>query len=273
MNFYRILRKLFKSYFYSLKFFLILKKNEPLLASLPRSGTHFTFGLINVCVSMKYGFQGKLAASDNLYASFAKIQIPFDERGIFQENKTPYFLWHSHLPYSKIIPRRKKYCKTIVLIREPVQAIKSYMLHILLDSKNKKNFIKSKISLNKFRALDKKYEFLSQYSEFLKTWRKRKIQTSNKQLVIFDNKVITKKVYNYIKFINVFFNFKFNEKQLRTAVNQLDIKKISKASTNKSIRITKNKLNFSKDVENYITNNCKKEYLNLLSLSDNKKLY
>ena len=92
MNFYRILRKLFKSYFYSLKIFFNLKKNEPLLASLPRSGTHFTFGLINVCVSMKYGFQGKLAASDNLYASFAKIQIPFDERGIFQENKLHIFM-------------------------------------------------------------------------------------------------------------------------------------------------------------------------------------
>ena len=79
---------------------------------------------------MKLGYQGKLGVIDEGYAAFAKLQMPLDERSIFYKYSFPH-LWHSHLSFSKIVPLRKYFCKTLVLIREPVEGIKSFVLHAL----------------------------------------------------------------------------------------------------------------------------------------------
>ena len=56
---------------------------------------------------MKYGFQGKLAASDNLYASFAKIQIPFDEEGF--SGKIKLHIFYGIVTYlTQKFPKEKK---------------------------------------------------------------------------------------------------------------------------------------------------------------------
>ena len=76
---------------------------------------------------MKFGYQGKLGVIDDGYAAFAKLQMPLDERSIFYK----YFshLWHSHLSFQN--SSSKKIFKTLVLIREPVEGIKSFVLHAL----------------------------------------------------------------------------------------------------------------------------------------------
>ena len=270
MTYFNILKKTFKTIYCSFKFYLDKPKNEALLASLPRAGKNLTIGLINICHSIKVGFPGKLGVTDDTYSTFANIEMPIDERSIFQSYKFPN-LWHSHLPYSKIVPLRKKFCKIIVLIREPINGIKSFLLHLLNNEKNIKYFNKE-ISLEEFKELEKKYKFVLNYSNFLISWKKRKLETTEDQIVILDNKHIKENTHNYLKFINIFFEFKFSEDQIKNAVEQLDIKRISKISTEKSIRITKNKINFSKSVENYIVDNCEEKYLEILKLCNNDKI-
>jgi len=270
MEIYKILRKIVKTTFFSIKFFLTIKKDEALLASLPRSGTHLTFGLLNICYAMKLGYEGKLGVIDNAYTTFAKLQMPFDERSIFYKYTFPH-LWHSHLPYFRIVPLRKKFCNTIVLIREPVQGIQSFILHVLNDLKTKKNLNKE-ISLKDFLSLDKKYKFINHYSQFLDSWRKRKIDVKNNSIIILDHEIVIKNVHNYLLFLNNFFNFKFTKLQMKTAANELNINRIKKISSKKSIRITKQKLKLSKEVEKYIKIKCEKKYLDIFSLCSNKKI-
>ena len=272
MIYFYILKKTLKTIYYSFKFHLNKSKNEALLASLPRAGKNFTIGLINICHSMKVGFPGKLGVTDDTYSTFTDIVMAFDERSIFQNYKFPN-LWHSHLSYSKIVPLRKKFCKIIVLIREPVEAIKSFLLVLLNIEKNQKYFNKE-ISLADFKELEKKYRLVLNYSNFLVSWKKRKLETAADQIIVLDNKFIKENAYNYLKFINDFFEFGFSQDQMKTAVEQLDIKRVAKISTEKSIRITKNKnkINFSKNVDDYIIDNCKEKYLEMLKLCNHDKI-
>jgi len=173
MAYFYILRKTLKTIYCSLKFYLNKSKNEALLASLPRAGKNLTIGLINICYSMKVGFPGKLGVTGDAYSTFANIEMPFDERSIFQIYKFPN-LWHSHLSYSKIVPLRKKFCKIIVLIREPVESIKSFLLHLLKTKKDKKYFNKE-ISLADFKEFEKKYRLVLNYSNFLMSRKKKKL--------------------------------------------------------------------------------------------------
>tara|TARA_B100000941_G_C27961449_1_gene281783 strand:+ start:81 stop:272 length:192 start_codon:yes stop_codon:yes gene_type:complete len=59
---------------------------------------------------------------------------------------------------------------------------------------------------------------------------------------------------------------------MKTAANELNIKRIKKISSKKSIRITKQKLKLSKEVENYIKIKCEKKYLDIFSLCSNEKI-
>ena len=120
--------------------------------------------------------------------------------------------------------------------------------------------------------MDKKYKFVLHYSNFLDSWKKRKIEAKKNQIIIFDNKFIIKNTHKYLKFLNKFFEFGFSKRQMQVAVEQLDIKRISKMTSSKSIRITKKKISFSKDIEEFIVKNCKEKYLDILNLADNNKI-
>ena len=270
MNFFNILKKTLKAIYYSFKFYFKIPKHEALLASLPRSGTHLTFGLVNLCYSMKLGFPGTVGVIDNSYSTFARLDMPLDERSIFKNYSTPQ-LWHSHLPYSKIVPLRKKFCKTIVLIREPLKGIKSFLLHELNSNKEEK-YLNNEITMEYFMKLETKYNFVSHYSNFLNSWRKRKLLDDKNQILILDNKFITQNTFSYIKLINNFFEYGFSEFQMKVATEQLDIERIKKMSTENSSRITKKEISFSKEIENYINKKCEKEYLKILKIANNDVL-
>ena len=268
MNILYLIRKILKTTFFSIKFFFNLKKNEALLVSLPRSGTHLTFGLLNICYSMKLGYQGKLGIADDGYSAYAKLQMPFDERSIFYQYSKPH-LWHSHLPFSKIVPLRKYFCKTLILIREPVEGIKSFVLHAL-NANEKEQHLTSEMTLKVFLELDKKYNFINHYVSFLESWKKRKKKYPNSKIEILDHKIIKKNIEEYLKFVNNFFEFDFSREQMQTAVSELDLNKILKASSSKSIRISKKKINFSKEIDQFISDKCEKKYLEILESSNNK---
>ena len=265
-----IIRKIIKTIFFSLKFFFNLKKNEALLVTLPRSGTHLTFGLLNICYSMKLGYQGKLGVVDDGYAAFAKLQMPLDERSIFYKYSFPH-LWHSHLSFSKIVPLRKYFCKTLVLIREPVEGIKSFVLHALNAAGEKRYFTKE-MNLKEFIELDKKYKFIEHYVSFLESWEKRKRKNSRNEIMILDHKYIKNNIHDYLNLVNNFFQFKFLKEHMQTAIAELDIKRISKASSSRSVRISKNKIKFSEEIDTFISKNCKKRYLAILKLAENEKI-
>ena len=57
---------------------------------------------------------------------------------------------------------------------------------------------------------------------------------------------------------------------MKRAVEQLDIKRVSSMSTEKSIRISKNKIYLSKQVEDLINQNCKKKYNEIHKILDNE---
>ena len=217
------------------------------------------------------GYPGNLGITDYGYSAYAKLQMPFDERSIYYKYKFPH-LWHSHMPYTKIVPIRKKFCKTVVLVREPISGITSYMTHCFNDFKIDK-FFNKEISYDDFLKLDRKFNFVSHYSEFLDSWRKRKEENKIKdKIVIIDLEFLIKNTFNYLKFINQFFNFSFTESQMRKAVEELDINRVSSMSTEKSIRISKNKIFLSKKVEDFINDNCKKKYNEIYKILDNKKI-
>lgn len=270
MNIFYILKKTLKTIFFSLKFFLSLKNDEALLVSLPRSGTHLTFGLLNICYSMKLGYQGKLGVADSGYSAYAKLQMPFDERSIFHKY-SELNLWHSHLPFSKIAPLRKHFCKTLVLIREPVEGIKSFVLHAL-NANEEGNYLSSEMTLQTFLKLNSKYNFINHYVSFLDSWKRRKQKNPDLKIEILDHKTIKKNIPEYLKFVNSFFGFGFSKEQMLKAVSELDINKISKASSLKSIRFSNNKINFSDEVDKFISDKCKKQYLEMLKFSNNKKI-
>lgn len=268
MRIFYLIKKILKTIFFSLKFFLSFKNGEALLVSLPRSGTHLTFGLLNICYSMKLGYQGKLGIADSGYSAYAKLQMPFDERSIFHKY-SKLNLWHSHLPFSKIVPQRKYFCKTLILIREPVEGIKSFVLHAL-NANEEETYLSSEISLQVFLKLNSKYNFINHYVSFLESWKNRKQKNLDQKIEIIDHKILKKNILGYLKFVNSFFRFEFSEEQMLKAVSELDINKISKASSIKSIRFSKNKINFSKEVDKFISDKCEKPYLEILKYSNNK---
>ena len=59
---------------------------------------------------------------------------------------------------------------------------------------------------------------------------------------------------------------------MQTAIAELDIKRISKASSSRSVRISKNKIKFSEEIDTFISKNCKKRYLAILKLAENEKI-
>ena len=59
---------------------------------------------------------------------------------------------------------------------------------------------------------------------------------------------------------------------MQVAIEQLDINRIAKMTTENSSRITKKEIYFSKDIENYIITSCEEKYLEILQLADNDKI-
>ena len=90
LQFLKINKRMFRHILLFLNFFLSRSKGQALIASLPRSGTHLTLGMLNVCFSMQEGFSGELAVSDNEYASFVTGEQPFDERSFLRGARTAF---------------------------------------------------------------------------------------------------------------------------------------------------------------------------------------
>ena len=262
MNYYYILKKTLKSIFYSLNFYIKQPRNEPLLAVLPRTGLNLTVNLLNICYSIRLGLPGDLGVNDNTYSTFAQMDSPLDERSIFSKRTDP-ILWHSHLPYSKIVPKRKKFCKTVILIREPVECIASYLLHLINEGKLTHNLDKE-VTMSEFRKFDKKFKLISVFSEFLKSWLNFKLKSKKDQVVVIDNYYVKKNTKDYLIFINKFFDLKFSQSQMNIALEKLDIERIKKISSIKSQRVTNNKILLSHDVKNHINKYCKEKYTNIL---------
>ncbi len=270
MNIYKIIKKFIKTSYFFTKFYLSIPKNQALIASLPRSGTHLTKGLLDVCNSMQKGFPGELGVNDTEYSSFVSVYRPFDERSIFIDHDTSQ-VWHSHLPYFQIIPFRKKFCKTIVLIRDPVEYVKSYMIHSS-PGQNLSKYFKKEISYSDFLYLDKKFKWTLLYINFLSSWKREKdnnrSRNSKYPIVIIDLNFLKLNISNYLKFVNHFYKFNFSNEQMEQAVKQLDINRVSKLSSNKTIRISKENIILSKEVKNYIIEKCQKEYLEISQVLD-----
>jgi len=267
MNVFFLFKKIVKSLIYSLLFYLKAPKNEPMLVTLPRSGTHLTIALLNVCYSIRIGFPGIVGVNDDNYSTFGKIEMPLDDRSIYTIKKFP-FLWHSHLPYSKIIPRRKKFCKIIVLIREPVEALSSLMLHIINSRKKKINI--NRVPLKKFQEFDRENNLINRYVSFIESWKNEK-KKNKTRIFIIDNKFIKKNTKKYLLFLNKFYGFKFTKNEMNSALAQLNIKRIKKISSSKSQRITKNRIIFSKDVQQYILKKCNKSYFKIYKFFEANK--
>ena len=90
-----------------------------------------------------------------------------------------------------------------------------------------------------FIELDKKYKFIEHYVSFHREREKRKIRNS----MILDHKYIKNNIRGYLNLVNNFFSLNFK----RTYANcdmKLDIKNF-KASSSRSVRISKNKIKFS----------------------------
>ena len=270
MNFIYIIKKILKAIFYSLNFYLKKPKNEALLAVLPRTGINLTVNLINICYSMKLGLPGKIGVTDDIYSTFAKMDMPLDERSTFSQY-TFKPLWHSHLPYSQIVPLRKKFCKTVVLVREPIEYFKSYLLHNINADKDFKD-LEKEITISKFMEYDKRHKLISVYLNFLNSWSSIKLKFDQNQVVIIDNKFVKKNTKEYLKFLNKFYNFEFSQNEMDTALEQLDIKRIEKISSEKSTRITKNKIFLSESVKDYINSKCAKKYEEISKLFEMKNL-
>ena len=261
VQFIKLLKKLIQTIFQFIKFYLARPKNQPLLVSMPRSGTHLTLGLLNVCFSMKEGFPGEIAINDKNYASYASLEKPLDERSIYNTYEFPQ-IWHSHLSYNEIIPLRKKYCKTIVLIREPINGIKSYITHTL-NAQKITQYFENEIGINEFLKLEKKFMWVSHYAKFLSSWRKRKENNLKYPVIILDLSFIKENNLKYLKFINKFYSYNFSEEQIKKAVKQLDLKRVEKLSSNQSVRISKSNVILSQEVINYIKAKCEKDYLQM----------
>lgn len=268
-----LIKKLLYTIFSFFNFFLSLKKNENLLVTLPRSGTHFTFAMLNICYSIQKGYGKNFSAIDNGYKTFDNLDFPFDERSIFLNNNKRRILWHSHMPYDKIVPFRKKYCKTIVLIREPKEGIKSYAIKILRDLKINFN---NQLSCEKFLELDNKYNITSHYNNYFTSWYKVKIKTKKydflNEPLIFDLDQLKKEKKSYLKFLNSFYNFEFTEDQIQSAIEQLDIKHIKKKLSEKAVRFTNTSIIFSPEINKIIDKKCTKNYEKIKKLCDEKVL-
>ena len=254
-----------KSFF---KFFLSLKKDECLLASLPRSGTWLTFGLLNVCYSIQKGHRKDLSINDTGYSTFLTLDKPLDHRSIFKKNEFP-SLWHSHMPYNKILPLRKRFCKSIVLIRDPVDGIISWSMQLI---HSKKLDYDKKLTIDGFKKIEKKYDLISHYKNFLKTWLKvkkeRKKNNSKYEPIIIDINHIKKNPLNYLKFLNNFYNFGFLENQMNSAVEEMDINKVKSNSTSRTSRITNVKYIIENEIKDLIRSRCQEDYENIKKLVD-----
>jgi len=273
LQFLKINKRMFRHILLFLNFFLSRSEGQALIASLPRSGTHLTFGMLNVCFSMQEGFSGELAVSDNEYASFVTGEQPFDERSFSYGVGAPK-IWHSHMPYSEILPVRKKFCKTIVLVRDPINYIKSVLLHDS-HSYNLDIFKENEISLKTFLELDKRFQWVSRYSKFLSSWRKRKNinkSNSNFPVAIIDLEFLKLNLRDFLRFINYFFNLNFTEKQMDRAVDRVSIERINSLSSTKSIRISKQKVNIATPVLDYVRSNCEEEYIKIKDFLDHNQV-
>tara|TARA_X000000950_G_C13896242_1_gene652912 strand:- start:379 stop:1200 length:822 start_codon:yes stop_codon:yes gene_type:complete len=267
-----LIKKIFYTFFNFLNFFLSLKKNDNLLVTLPRSGTHLTIAMLNICYSIQRGYGKSFSAIDNGYKTFDNLDYPFDERSIFLNNNKK-ILWHSHMPYNKIVPLRKKYCKTIVLIREPKEGIKSYAIKILRDLKI--NF-DNQLSYDKFLELDKKHNIISHYNNYFISWHKVKIKAKKYNYLnepfIFDLDQVKKDKKTYLNFLNRFYNFEFTKDQIQSAVEQLDISHIKKKLSKNTVRFTNTSIIFSPEIDKIIDIKCKENYEKIKKLSDEKVL-
>lgn len=273
----RINKKILDEIFLSFKYYFSQPKGQPLLAALPRAGSHLTYAMLEVCFSMQDGLPGEIVVQDGdyrsfgtpLYASESKNHSvrALDERSSYMGTKSQQF-WTSYNQYEKILPERKKFCKTIVLIREPVSWLKSDILREEQTQRLNRYFEKE-MSLDEFFVLDKKHNRLSRYKNFLNSWKKRKIASNENKSIsveIIDLDFIKFNTLEYLKFLNNYFQYNFTNEQMNKAVELLDYNRISSMLPKKSIRISREKIKLSKQVLDYVKSKCEPEYLEIKAL-------
>lgn len=276
----KFLKKIILILIISVEFFFKLKKRDNLLVTLERSGTHFTIAMLNICCSIQRYNEKSFFATDDGYKAFENLAYPLDERSIFVDRKNSFlkkkdekFLWHSHQPYDKIVPIRKRYCKIVVLIRDPVENIKSNLIRLI---NQEKKFFDNRISFNEFKRLDKEYNLLSYFNNYCESWsklkQKSKISKSIYEPYIFNLTTIQKNQKTYLKFLSNFYNFNFNDDQINYAIEQLNLENIKKKLSKNAIRITNTNLSFSKEIDKIIDIKCSNSYKKIMQLSDDKIL-
>jgi len=137
---------------------------------------------------------------------------------------------------------------------------------------NLSKYFKKEISYSDFLYLDKKFKWTLLYVNFLSSWKREKdnnrSRNSKYPIVIIDLNFLKSNISNYLKFVNDFYRFNFSNEQMEQAVKQLDINRVSKLSSNNTIRISKEKIILSKEVKNYIIEKCQKEYLEISQALD-----
>ena len=118
------------------------------------------------------------------------------------------------------------------------------------------------------RYLPSDFNLGSLFSKDQKILETFKYLTEKYPIVIIDLNFLKSNISNYLKFVNDFYRFNFSNEQMEQAVKQLDINRVSKLSSNNTIRISKEKIILSKEVKNYIIEKCQKEYLEISQALD-----
>ena len=66
----RINKKIVDEIFLSFKYYFSQSKGQPLVAALPRAGSHLTYAMLEVCFSMQDGLPAEIVVQGGNYRSF-----------------------------------------------------------------------------------------------------------------------------------------------------------------------------------------------------------
>ena len=72
--------------------------------------------------------------------------------------------------------------------------------------------------------------------------------------------------------MNNLYNFEFNEEQIQSAIEQLDMSQIKKKLSENTVRFTNTSITFASEIDKIIDQECSKNYEKIKKLSDEKIL-
>ena len=72
--------------------------------------------------------------------------------------------------------------------------------------------------------------------------------------------------------MNNLYNFEFNEEQIQSAIEQLDMSQIKKKLSENTVRFTNTSITFASEIDKIIDQECRKNYEKIKKLSDEKIL-